>query len=390
MTAPSHLPLFPPLSLLGVFKGTVCTLAMGLTATLGSVFMLGPIMPLMVIQPRLFRWINDWMMNLWLLLPVALMEIVMGVTIMTSGDTLQSDEGSIILMNHRTRLDWMFFWVVLHRQSTLRTEKIILKNDPKMAPGFGWAMQVACYIFLRRQWEVDKPWLLSMLEYFGLLQYKGQFLIFPEGTNLDAKTKLRSDRFAQKNNLPLYQYCLHPRTTGLIFLTQELRQKNLLDTMYDVTVTYPDLIPEHGELNMVVGNLPTRVNFHIRRHPQSSLPASKEGLESWCLERWRAKEAALGAFYSGGKDCLVFPGGEGDGGETHTLESDRRTLYLAVLYWLVFLLAVFILLWYSVLARWYLLVGTIYFIYQLVVRGGVETSIMESCRWFYKQKERRS
>ena len=61
----------------------------------------------------------------------------MGVTIMTSGDMLQSNEGSIIVMNHRTRLDWMFFWVVLHRQSTLRTEKIVLKNDPKMTPGFG-------------------------------------------------------------------------------------------------------------------------------------------------------------------------------------------------------------------------------------------------------------
>ncbi|XP_038075623.1 lysocardiolipin acyltransferase 1-like [Patiria miniata] len=125
MTTPSTLPLLPPLTPMGVCKGAVCITAMALTATVGSVFMIGPILPLMAIRPRLFRWVADWMMNLWLLLPVALMELFMGVTIMTSGDTLQSDEGSIILMNHRTRLDWFFFWAVLHRQSTLRTEKIL-------------------------------------------------------------------------------------------------------------------------------------------------------------------------------------------------------------------------------------------------------------------------
>ena len=40
-------------------------------------------------------------------------------------------------MNHRTRLDWMFFWAVLMRQSSNNTLKIILKSTLKWIPGPG-------------------------------------------------------------------------------------------------------------------------------------------------------------------------------------------------------------------------------------------------------------
>lgn len=40
-------------------------------------------------------------------------------------------------MNHRTRLDWMYLWSVLVRQSGVKTEKIILKDPLKYIPGAG-------------------------------------------------------------------------------------------------------------------------------------------------------------------------------------------------------------------------------------------------------------
>ena len=70
MTTPSVLPRLPPLDPVGVCKGLICTLALTMTSVLGSVFMMGPILPLMAVRPHLFRQIADWMMNLWLLLPV--------------------------------------------------------------------------------------------------------------------------------------------------------------------------------------------------------------------------------------------------------------------------------------------------------------------------------
>jgi lysocardiolipin and lysophospholipid acyltransferase len=49
------------------------------------------------------------------------------------------NEKAIIIMNHRTRLDWMYYWSVIMRQGKLQKEKIILKNELKHIPGAGTA-----------------------------------------------------------------------------------------------------------------------------------------------------------------------------------------------------------------------------------------------------------
>ena len=42
-----------------------------------------------------------------------------------------------------------------------------------------------------------------------------KLLIFPEGTDFDAKTKAKSDVFGEKEGRPYLTYLLHPRTTGI-------------------------------------------------------------------------------------------------------------------------------------------------------------------------------
>lgn len=67
----------------------------------------------------------------------ALLELILGVRVVVTGDAIRKGERSVLIMNHRTRLDWMFFWPVLIRQSGVRTEKIILKDGLKTIPGAG-------------------------------------------------------------------------------------------------------------------------------------------------------------------------------------------------------------------------------------------------------------
>ncbi len=62
--------------------------------------------------------------------------------IVITGDEIRRGERNLLIMNHRTRLDWMYFWSVLVRQSGLKTEKIILKAPLKNIPGAG--MYVVC------------------------------------------------------------------------------------------------------------------------------------------------------------------------------------------------------------------------------------------------------
>lgn len=63
-----------------------------------------------------------------------------GVDFYVTGDIIDQTKPAIIIMNHRTRLDWLFFWNVLYKIDPwlLTTEKISLKSSLKHIPGAGY------------------------------------------------------------------------------------------------------------------------------------------------------------------------------------------------------------------------------------------------------------
>ena len=64
-------------------------------------------------------------------------ELFCGTKIFIKGDKIPRDESALIIMNHRCRLDWMFYFMVLLRNGRLDHEKIILRDDLKLVPGPG-------------------------------------------------------------------------------------------------------------------------------------------------------------------------------------------------------------------------------------------------------------
>ena len=60
-----------------------------------------------------------------------------GVKIVVTGDKVPKGENAVIIMNHRCRLDWLFFWSVVARYGELKHEKIIMKHELKHVPGAG-------------------------------------------------------------------------------------------------------------------------------------------------------------------------------------------------------------------------------------------------------------
>lgn len=71
--------------------------------------------------------------------------------VVITGDGFIPGERSVIIMNHRTRLDWMFLWCCLLRYSYLRLEKICLKAVLKGVPGFGEHAQKSAKPFFPRE-----------------------------------------------------------------------------------------------------------------------------------------------------------------------------------------------------------------------------------------------
>ena len=66
-----------------------------------------------------------------------IVELFFGTKIVIQGDKISPEESALIIMNHRCRLDWMFYWMVLLRNGKLNHEKIILRDDLKLVPGPG-------------------------------------------------------------------------------------------------------------------------------------------------------------------------------------------------------------------------------------------------------------
>ena len=53
------------------------------------------------------------------------------------GDGKRLDGPCLLIMNHRTRFDWMFLWCYLVRMGDLKKLKIVLKDSLKAVPVLG-------------------------------------------------------------------------------------------------------------------------------------------------------------------------------------------------------------------------------------------------------------
>ncbi|XP_072313959.1 lysocardiolipin acyltransferase 1 [Eucyclogobius newberryi] len=364
-------------------RGLYFIITLFLGSFFGSIYMLGPFLPLMLLSPAWYRWITDRIVATWLTLPVALLELVFGVKVVITGDGFVPGERSVIIMNHRTRLDWMFLWCCLLRYSYLRLEKICLKAGLKAVPGFGWAMQVACFVFIHRRWEEDRVHLENMLHYFCDIREPLQLLLFPEGTDLTEKTKAKSDAFAEHNNLPKFEYVLHPRTTGFTHIVGMLRRGDNLDAVHDITVAYPKNIPQ-TERHLILGLFPREIYFHVQRYPVSSLPRSTPELETWCQDRWTEKEARLRDFYMGQPRAFDREGAS----LVPPCKSELRVTLIkaaSLIYWTGYIAFCFAGLWLWAPFRWFLLVMVGVYVLQQRLVGGVELLEM-SCHRYWKAK----
>lgn len=331
---------------------------------------MGPTLPFLLLRPRWFRWINDRLIISWLFLPPALLEMMFGVRIIITGDKLVKSENSIIILNHRCRLDWMFYWSVVARYGELHHEKIIMKHELKHIPGPGWAMQNALYIFLRRRWEEDESYLDRVLSYFVTSPDGLQLLLFPEGTNFEDGSKSKSDSFARKNNLPCYEYVLHPRVRGFTYCVEKLRQGRL-DAVHDVTIGYSKNYC-YQEMDLLRGNVPDEIHFHIRRYSNDEIPQDVEGLENWCCERWKEKEEKLHKFYS--EEFHFAPPAE----LANQTETTVRQLFIkCMLFWGVFNVCILLLMYLFIPVRWFaLIVGASYLLLSL--RGGTDKLFLDA------------
>ncbi|OQO03699.1 hypothetical protein B0A48_10364 [Cryoendolithus antarcticus] len=231
-------------------------------------------------------------------------------------------ERIVLISNHQLYTDWLYLWWTSYTNMppTHGHVYIILKQSLKWVPIIGPAMQFYSFVFMARKWDQDQARLRYRLgklntRHSGPLsgshggsQYDPMWLLlFPEGTNLSANTRAQSAAFAKKAGIPDVRHQILPRSTGLQFCLQELR--NTVDYVYDCTIAYEGIpAGQYGQdiftLRSVYfqGRPPKSVNMHWRRFAIKDMPIDdSKAMYEWIVARWREKDDLLEAFRQTGK-----------------------------------------------------------------------------------------
>ncbi|EGT46978.1 CBN-ACL-8 protein [Caenorhabditis brenneri] len=357
-----------------VFKGVAFIVLVFLSSLLGTVFLLFPFVSVAWLSPKLWRKIADRLVGFWLTFPCSLIEWVFGVKFRVTGDLIDRNEPAILIMNHRTRLDWLFSWNALYKMDPwlLTSEKISLKAPLKMIPGAGWAMSSGSYIFLDRNFEKDKPVLERIVRYYEGSGNKYQILLFAEGTDKGERATQLSHAFADKNGLPRYEYVLHPRTTGFRFLLDMMKKDKYIKNVYDLTIAYSGTIVD-TEKKLLAGNLPDKVHLDVKKYKLEEIPEG-DGCEKWLTDLWATKEKRLKKFYEE-EERLEASGDRFEWPETTSGIGYSVAFAFWVLASVLWISAIYSLLWVKI----YVAIAITFYIASLKFYNGAEFIFL---KWF--------
>ncbi|MCJ1381369.1 hypothetical protein MMC17_004479 [Xylographa soralifera] len=190
---------------------------------------------------------------------------------------------------------------------------IILKESLKSIPVIGWGIQLSQFIFMKRNWEKDKPHLAAHLQKLNNPADPMWLLIFPEGTNLAPDTRQRSALWAETQGITDMHHLLLPRSTGLQFCLQQLHRT--VPYIYDCTIAYEGV--KHGQYAQDIftiqqaylkGQPPKSVNMYWRRFAVSTIPFNDaKAFEHWLRSRWHEKDMLINGYLRTGR----FPADDG-------------------------------------------------------------------------------
>ncbi|CAI6335057.1 unnamed protein product [Periconia digitata] len=208
----------------------------------------------------------------------------------------------LLMANHQLYTDWLYLWWIAYTNNMHGFVYIILKESLKNIPIIGWGAQFYNFIFLARNWEEDQKRFKTHLAQLNKPNDPMWLVIFPEGTNLSAVTREKSQKWAKKNGLQDMKHQLLPRSTGLRFCLQELKETT--EWLYDCTIAYEGVPP--GQFGQDIftlrssyfeGRPPKSVNMHWRRFHIDSIPiGNAKAFEVWLRNRWREKDYMLEYF----------------------------------------------------------------------------------------------
>ncbi|KAI5820489.1 acyltransferase-domain-containing protein [Pyronema omphalodes] len=216
-------------------------------------------------------------------------------------------ERMILIANHQLYSDWLYLWWIAYTARLHGYFYIILKESLKYIPFIGVGMQFYGFIFMARKWEQDKSRMEHRLSKLNAEKEDPMWLlIFPEGTNASSNGRVNSAKYSEKLGIKDLQHQLWPRSTGLRFCIEQLKES--VEYLYDCTVHYEGV--RRGEFGQdyftlystfFQGRPPKSVNMHWRRFAVKDIPIEDPAeFEVWLRQRWIEKDELLDYYTDNG------------------------------------------------------------------------------------------
>ncbi|KAG6794873.1 1-acyl-sn-glycerol-3-phosphate acyltransferase gamma [Apis mellifera caucasica] len=204
------------------------------------------------------------------------------------------EEHGYILMNHSYEVDWLIGWVLCERKGILGNCKAYVKKSLQYIPTLGWGWKFSEYIFLERNWEKDKEIIRSQIREFGNYPDNISLLLCPEGTRITPQKLEASQKFAQKEGLPILKYHLTPRTKGFTASIPYMRDK--IPAIYNMQVQFNSNDSVKPTItNLLLGK---RILGHIymQRIPMKEIPEDQEAAAEWLHKLYEKKDRMAESF----------------------------------------------------------------------------------------------
>uniref|UniRef100_K3X0I2 Phospholipid/glycerol acyltransferase domain-containing protein n=1 Tax=Globisporangium ultimum (strain ATCC 200006 / CBS 805.95 / DAOM BR144) TaxID=431595 RepID=K3X0I2_GLOUD len=266
--------------------GALYLLLIVVCAFLDTVYFLFPID--YIVRPlfgrNIYKRVYKFFEGLFFAMLSGLLEFVAGVKIVVTMDpgdeSLEPEDkpfgyGDQVLMicNHRTEIDWLFFWNLALRYGCQDRIRVMMKAIIRYAPGVGWALLQMNFPFVNRRWATDEERIRKVVSSYKKYEAGTWLSMFPEGTILEKRTLEKSHSWAMERGDPQWNYVLYPRVRGFELCVEEFEPESILD----VTIAYPELadgvLP--SPLRCIGGQYPKEVHIHLKRYKKASYEANK-------------------------------------------------------------------------------------------------------------------
>ena len=255
---------------------------------------------LLPFSSRGFRAVNRFCAATWFNSLTWVLENVVGVEFVCTGDELPNHENAFVIANHQSGADIPALIAVASRAGRTGDLKWFVKDVIKWLPGVGWGMLFLDCLFVKRNWSADKEKILATFGRLRKHQVEFWILSFVEGTRLKPAKLLRSQEFERKAGLSVLHHVMSPRTKGFEATLEGLG--SMVQAVYDFTIAYEGFptgnVP--GVKALFFGPM-RRVHLHVKRTPAAELPSTREARVQWVLDAFEAKDKRLAEFYRSGK-----------------------------------------------------------------------------------------